>query len=90
MVIVYIKQKKIQKILILVFIAILLIIAFVVWQGFFREEKETFLEELILPREEVKIDFDFLKGPFLKELQPFSEIEPLEEEIDRENPFVPY
>lgn len=90
MAIVYIKQRKIQKILIPVFITVLLIIAFVVWQGFFREEKETFLEKLILPRKEVKIDFDFLKSPFLENLQPFSEIEPLEEEIGRENPFVPY
>jgi len=90
MAIVYLKQKKIQRILILIFIIVLLIIATVIWQGFFKEEKETFLEELILPREEVKIDFDFLKSPFLEELQPFSEIEPLEEEIGRENPFIPY
>jgi hypothetical protein len=90
MAIVYIKQKKIQKTLILVFTAILLIIAFVVWRGFSEEKEEAFLEKLIVPREEVKIDFDFLKRPFLEELQPFSEIEPLGEEVGRENPFVPY
>ncbi len=90
MAIVYLKQKRIQKTLILVFMAILLIIAFVVWQGFLEEKEEAFLEKLILPREEVKIDFDFLKSPFLEELQPFSEIEPFEEEIGRENPFLSY
>ncbi len=90
MAIIYIKQRKIQKVLILVFIAVLLIIAFVVWQGFFREEKETLSEGFILPRREVKIDFDFLKSPFLEKLQSFSEIESLKEEIGRENPFIPY
>ncbi len=90
MAIIYIKQRKIQKILIPVFIIALLVITFIVWQGFFKEKKETLPGGFTLPRREIKIDFDFLKSPFLEKLQPFSEIEPFEEEIGRENPFIPY
>ena len=37
----------------------------------------------------IEINFGVLKNPVLKELQPFEEINPLEERAGRENPFTP-
>jgi len=104
MAIVFLKEKRTQKSLIVVFVLIILITAFIIWQGFFKEETEVYLEEegfKFTPRK-IEIDFSILEHPVLEELQPFFEIEPLEEatpteegiemptEIGRENPFIPY
>lgn len=40
--------------------------------------------------EKPEINFELLKNPILKELQPFEEIPPFEEELGRENPFLLY
>jgi len=104
MAIVFTQQKKNQRILIFVFFAILLITAIIVWQGFFNKEEEEFSGgNVVLSQEEIKIDFNVLKSPLLKELQSFSEIEPLKESTTtvkgkiettskkgRTNPFLPY
>lgn len=99
MAIVFVQQKRVQKSLIFILAAILVITAIVIWQGFFK--KEVSLEkEISLPRQEIKINFEFLKDSRLEKLSPFLEIEPIEEtplaegepgeKIGRENPFIPY
>jgi hypothetical protein len=99
MAIVFVQQNKKQKTLIFILIGSLLITAFVVWYGFFREEKsatELYIEENTeASQEEIKIDFSVLKNPLLQELQPFSEIQPLGGSstpgvAGRANPFIPY
>lgn len=90
----FVEAKKRQKYLILVFVAVALISAVVLWQGYFKKE------EPVSPTpgfffKEVKIDFGVLESPVLKELQSFEEISlegllPLETNIGRENPFLSY
>jgi len=105
MAITFLQQKKTQKKLILVFVGVILITAVIVWWGLFKREAEVPAVELpsALPEKEIKINFEVLKSPFLKELQPFPEIGPFKEtipvegeteevegKIGRENPFTPY
>ena len=97
MAIVFLQQKKFQKGLIFVFIAILIITAMVIWRGLFQEKLPSAGEEIILFSEKnVKIDFGVFDNPLLEKLQPFSEIQSFEgvsgepAEIGRENPFLPY
>ncbi len=101
MAIVFAQQKKIQRSLILIFVIVILITAIVIWQGFSKKEIEIPTEGVtIFPREEVKIDFEILKNPVLKELWSFPEIEPFKEiisaegkpiqKVGRENPFLPF
>ncbi len=97
MAIVFLQQKKAQRNLILVFIAIIIITAFIIWWGALREGKELPTEKaLSLYQKEVEIDFDVLRSSNLKGLQSFSEIKPLSEapeiegEIGRVNPFLPF
>ena len=100
MAIVFLQQKKFQKVLIFILAAILIITVVVIWRGFFQEETPSAGEEIILvPEKKVKIDFGVFDNPLLEKLQPFSQIEPLKEkvpgaedgeEIGRENPFLPY
>lgn len=90
------QKNQRQKVLIAVSLIMFLVTAFIIWQGFFKEEKiATEPISIIIEREEVKIDFDALKHPLLKTFQPFFEIQPFSqgtssaETIGRENPFLP-
>ena len=101
MAIVLTKQKKKQSALIIVFAFVVIIIIIVLWQGFFEKESPALPEEVFLPPpKEVEINFEILEHPKIKELLPFTEIEPFKEipstedepgkKIGRENPFAPY
>jgi len=99
MAIVFVQQNKKQKVLLLVLILSLVAIAAVIWYGFFRNERpaaDIYLEENVnLVEEDIKIDFKVLENPLLKELQPYSEIQPLGSDGStgsqgRQNPFLPY
>lgn len=89
MAITFIQKKEIQRYLILVFIVILLIITTIIWQGFFKKEKPP-SPEIFKPAKKIEINFEVLKNPILEELQLFEVVAPFEEEIGRENPFIPY
>ena len=101
MAIVFEKQKKTQKNLILILTGVLLITIIVIWQGFSQEETGVFVETpTVFVKKEIKINFNVLADPLLGELQLFSETKPFEEiptspkkpgqKLGRENPFVPY
>ena len=107
MAITFVKQRKKQKNLVFILIGLLLATILIVWFGFFRRETGTpLMEKVSYPvAEEIKINFEVLRSPFLKSLQQFYEIRPLketasqkpepgEEEIPqkpgRENPFLSY
>lgn len=93
MAITFIEERKRQKKLIWILTVVVLITIIVLWQGFFKKPKEI---EVVSPKRvipefrEVKINFQILETPLLKELQPFEKIKPFEGEIGRENPFLPY
>lgn len=101
MAIVFLQQRKSQKKLILLFIGILLVTATVIWQGFFKKEEITPPRDYSTIPQEVKINLDVLKTPFIQKLQLFPEIKRFQETIPaegvevgqklgRENPFLPY
>lgn len=92
MAITFLEKRKIQKYFILILGITLLIIALVIWQGFFVKEKLVLPGEILKPSKKVEIDFEILESPILKGLQPFEKIPPLGEEVEigRENPFMPY
>ena len=86
-------QEKRQKYFIGIFVLVLLVTAFVVWFGFFREEGSS-QKSIIVPQlAPVVINFDFLQSsPFFKEAAPFEAIPPLSEgaAVGRNNPFSPF
>ena len=84
-----IKEKKRQKYSLVIFLIIALIIFLILWQGFFKKGKTVLVVEMLAPRE-IKINFEVLKKPALKELKLFEKISPFEETIGRENPFLSY
>jgi len=85
----FLEKRKRLKSLIPVLVIVILISAFIIWRGFFVKEK-SFIPEVIKPVKKIEIDFQTLKSPELEELQPFEKIPSFEEEIGRENPFIPY
>ena len=90
MVITFLEKRKRLKSLIPVLVIVILITAVIIWRGFFVKEKPFIPEEGLKPAKKIEIDFQALKSPELEELQPFEKIPSFEEEIGRENPFVPY
>ena len=90
MAVTFIREKKKQKYFIISFGAIIVIAFIVLWFGYFKKEKAP-PPVLIAPSyREMKIDFEVLKSPLLKEFQPFEEITPFEGEKGRKNPFLSY
>lgn len=89
MAITFLEQKKRQRYLLLIFALITVATLVLLWQGFLLKPKPLPPPAVLKPPE-IKINFEILKNPILKELQPFKEIEPSKEKIGRENPFLPY
>lgn len=93
MAVIYIKEQEKQKKLIYIFIIIVLITGFVLWQGFLKKPSSE-IKKIATPAaiefKKIKIDFNVLENPLLKKLQLFERIKPLEETAGRENPFLPY
>lgn len=72
----------------LTWIFLILVLLLVVWfgRGFFI--KPSFPPPPLPQPKTVEINFEALKNPLLKDLNPFEEIPIFEEEIGRENPFL--
>jgi len=87
----FIQQRKKQKYLTVIVIALFIIIAIVLWFGYFKKSESA--SETILPFsmvEQIEIDFNVLESQFLQESQIFEKIPSFEGEIGRDNPFTPY
>lgn len=91
MAITFLQEKKRQRRMVLILGVLIVAILIVVWQGFLKKEEEAppIIPQVLVPKE-VKIDWETLKDPKLEELQAFEGIKPFEEEIGRENSFLPY
>ena len=92
MVVIFAEERKKQKKLIYIFIAVMLITLVVLWLGVLRkpQRQDTGVFSTAVEFRKAEIDFKVLEKPILKELQPFKNIEPFGGETGRENPFVPY
>ncbi|MFH1462397.1 MAG: hypothetical protein ABIG08_01765 [bacterium] len=86
----FLQERKTQKNLILVFVAILLIIILIIWQGFLKKESSGPEVFPTIYYKEIKIDFESLKSPLLEKFQQFLEISPFSGDSGRENPFISY
>ncbi len=86
------EKRKYQKYLILVFVILVIVVGVIFYSDFFLE-KLKIEPKISLPPEyfpEIKIDFQVLKSPDLKSLEPFPELPsyPGEDRIGKQNPFV--
>ena len=90
MAITFLEQKKKQQKLLPILILAIIITSFVIWSGFLREEEEVILEEIIPEMfQRINIDFQFLQDFVSEDFEPFEETPVFEEQIGRENPFIP-
>lgn len=95
MAIIFIQKRK-KQVYLLIALVILVLAIIVVWWSFFKGKKPIALpsvipELVVSGYPEIKINFEVLERPEMKEFIPFEEISPFEEEVvGRENPFLPY
>ena len=91
MAITFLQTKKRQRYMVLILALIIFAILIIIWQDFLKTpEVLPSSQTTSLIRQKVNINFEILKDPQLTELQAFEQILPFEEEIGRENPFIPY
>jgi len=88
----FIQQKKRQKQLLLVVGAVLVVTVLIFWFGYFKKPEEVFTPPATTTSfiKDIKVNFEVLKNPFLKEFNIFEKIPPFEGDVGRENPFLPY
>lgn len=90
MAITFLEKRKRLKSLIPILVIVVLATILIVWRGLFVEEKPLLPEGILKPTKKIEIDFQILKSADLEKLQLFEKIPPFEEEVGRENPFIPY
>lgn len=101
MAIVFVKQKKGQRNLLIVLALIVVVTVIVFWRGFSEGEEPLPTEEVFSSSvQNIEIDFGIFERLDLDDFQLFEEIKPLEEippaegvaglEKGRENPFIFY
>lgn len=89
-------QNK-QKYMIIVFIAVLIITATVLYFGFFKEKINFRItsvpalntENIGIVQKNIDIDFSILDSEEFKNLTPFEDVSPFEGKVGREDPFKP-
>jgi len=87
----FLEQRKRLKSLVLILVGVLLVVAIIIWRGFFTKPSSTVTPETSLKSfQEVSINFQVLESPILEELQLFEKTSPFEGEVGRKNPFIPY
>jgi len=87
MAITFIQQKKRQKYFLIGLAVVILVICFVLWQGFFT--KTTTDGPLILPAQTIDLRFDVLEGDDLDALLTPGEEVTIPQDIGKVNPFLP-
>jgi len=85
-------EKKKREIYLGILAVVLILLLLFLWFKFLREDIEepsitgsTFLEKR---EKKIQIDFAKLENQILQDLEPFSPIFPVQEELGRENPFA--
>ena len=84
-------QKQKQILLLVIFLIVIFATAIVVWFGVYKKELPGFAAESldVVPPRPVNISFSVFGTQFFKDLVYFEEIQPYDEEVGRDNPFVP-
>jgi len=90
MAITFTQQRKEQKKLIWIFIIMVFLILFIWAQKFFKRNIFEGIKTSAFESKKIKIDFQVLEKPILKEFRSFEKIKPFEGTPGRENPFLPY
>ena len=87
----FIKQRKKQKYLTRIVMVAFIIIAVILWFGYFKKS-ELVLETTpsFISAKKIKVDFNALGNQFFQESQIFEKVSSFEGEMGRENPFLPY
>ncbi len=89
MAIIFQEQIKKQKNLIFIFFALIVIIAIIVWKGYYADE--SLESNLILKQpKKIKVNLEIFEDPLLELFKPIEKIPEFEGEVGRENPFFPY
>jgi hypothetical protein len=83
------KNSK-QKYLIILLIAVVLITLFILRKDIFKKFSISSPTIEVFLAKNIPINFEVLKNPIIKELQPISKISPFVGKLGRENPFISY
>ncbi len=90
MAITFLEQKKKQQQLLPILVFTIIATCFIAWWGFLRKEEEVVFEEITQEMfSKVNINFQFLQDFVPEDFESFEKTSAFEEQIGRENPFIP-
>lgn len=91
MAITFLEQRKKQQNLLPILVGVLLITAFVMWWGYFRDSSsvvEVVEIDIFSPSSRIEINFSIFENPWFDNFEPFEKAPAFEGEKGKENPFV--
>lgn len=91
MAITFLEQRKKQQNLLPILVGVLLITAFVMWWGYFRDSSSTvevMETDIFFPSSKIEIDFSIFEKPWFDNFEPFEKTSAFHGEKGKENPFV--
>jgi len=83
----FVEKKKKQKYLLFIVLGLLAITAVILWFGYFNQEPEQ-PEEVYIVKKNVKINYEILDNPILKELVSFQKTPDYDGVLGKSNPFL--
>ena len=86
----FIEEKKKQKYLIWIALAVILITLSVLWFGFFKSENIVDFDNNLVLIKEIDIDFNLLNSDTFAKFKVFNKTKVFEGSVGRSNPFLPY
>lgn len=85
----FVQKNKKQKYLFITVIVLAVVTFVILWFGYFNKAEELpNVESIYINKKNIKIRYEILESPILKELAPFESAPPYEGELGRENPFI--
>jgi len=88
MAIIFLEKKQKQRYFILALAGTILLVILVIWQNLFTVPLEPTPSPAATKPTKIEITLDVFKSQAFKDLRPFEEIKPYEDELGRKNPFV--
>ena len=85
----FIQKNRKQKYLLFIVLGLAVVTFIILWFGYFNKEEELpTVEGVYIEKKNVKINYELLENPLLKELVPFESAPSYDGNLGRENPFV--
>lgn len=85
----FVQKNRKQKYLLFIVVGLAVVTFIILWFGYFNKAEELPGQESVyIIKKNIRIEYETLESPLLKELSPFESAPLYEGDMGRENPFI--